>query len=65
MTFVFLSFGFVSNFGFRVSNFVRSWRPLRLRESDLFPDSLNPISSENCKYVWLVLIWAMIWKGKG
>jgi hypothetical protein len=28
MTFVFLSFGFVSNFGFRVSKFVRSWRPL-------------------------------------
>ena len=29
MTFVFLSFGFVSDFGFRVSEFVRSWRPLR------------------------------------
>ncbi len=28
MTFVFLSFGFVSNFGFRVSRFVYFWRPL-------------------------------------
>ena len=77
MTFVFLSFGFVSDFGFRVSTLVCSWRPLRLcgsprgiltrprsscspealfhRASHRLSDSLNPNSTENFKYVWLVL----------
>ncbi len=53
MKFVFLSFGFVSDFGFRVSTFVRSWRPLRLRASHRLSDSLNPNSTENLQYVWL------------
>ena len=56
MTFVFLSLGFVSNFGFRVSKFVRSWRPLRLCASYLFSDSLNPNSTENFKYLWIVFV---------
>ncbi len=54
MTFVFLSFGFVSDFGFRVSTLVCSWRPLRLCERSSFSDTLNPNSTENFKFVWLV-----------
>ena len=54
MTFVFLSFGFVSDFGFRVSTLVCSWRPLRLCERSSFSDTLNPNSTENFRYVWLV-----------
>jgi hypothetical protein len=57
MTFVFLSFGFVSNFGFRVSRFVRSWRPLRVCERPSLSDSLNPNSTENFKYVWLGFVY--------
>jgi len=54
MTFVFLSFGFVSDFGFRVSTLVCSWRALRLCERSSLSDTLNPNSTENFKYVWLV-----------
>ncbi len=57
MTFVFLLFRFVSNFGFRVSKFVRSWRALRLCENHRLSDSLNPNSTENFKYLWIVFVY--------
>ncbi len=47
-----MSFAFVSNFGFRI--LVLPWRPLRLCASHRLSDSLNPNSTENFKYVWLV-----------
>jgi len=68
MTFVFLSFAFVSNFGFRFS--VLPWRPLPRGiptrpksscspevlfhgESHSLSDSLNQNLTENFKYLWL------------
>ncbi len=38
-----------------ISLWLRTWRPLRLCESDLFPDSVNPNSTANFIYVWLAL----------
>ncbi len=57
MTFIFLSFGFVSNFGFRVSKFVRSWRPLRLCASHRLSDFLIPNLTENFKYLWIGFVY--------
>ncbi len=48
-----MSFGFVSNFGFRI--LVLPWRPLRLCASHRLSETLNPNSTENFKYVWLDL----------
>jgi hypothetical protein len=69
MKFVFLSFRFVSNLGFRVSNFVLGIlcpveyshvRGVSVAPVTVFngvthrlSDSLNPNSTENFKYVWL------------
>jgi hypothetical protein len=67
MTFVFLSFGFVSNFGFRVSRFVRSWRPLprgiptrqkiyRFRREVIPRGESHPLS-DLFLYLWIVFVY--------
>ncbi len=43
----------ISKFEFRICNSICTWRALRLRASDLFPDSGIQNSTENFKYLCL------------